>query len=87
MKECGVFEVGAFDDGVNRARFLAETAEDALGHIDVILSSTARAVRSRLRFNGNGEGRASSFTELACDASLLTGGISSQCVLSTEHWT
>ena len=48
VKEGGVLVVGALNDGINRAGLLAETAEDALGHIDVVLSSSTGAIRPRL---------------------------------------
>ena len=85
VPECGVFEVRSFDNGIDGAGFLAETTEDALGHVDVILGSTARTVRTRFRFNSNGKGRAGGLTELAGNASLLTGRVPSESMLTSEH--
>ena len=87
VKEGRVFEVGALDDGVDRAGLLAEATEDALGHVDVVLGRTARAIRSRLTLNLDGEGRTGSFAKLASDASLLTRGIPAERVLASEHRT
>src|SRR5690606_36867339 len=38
------FEVRAFDDGIHGAGLLAETAIDALRHVDVVARGAARAV-------------------------------------------
>ncbi|KAJ8552493.1 hypothetical protein ON010_g10051 [Phytophthora cinnamomi] len=44
----GELEVRALDDGVHGARLLAEAAVDALGHVDVVARSTARAISAGL---------------------------------------
>ena len=85
MQKGGVLEVGAFYDGVDGACLLAEAAENALSHIDVVLGRAARAVRSWLRLDSDGEGRARSLAQLARDATLLTGWVASEGVLTTEH--
>ena len=67
--EGGVLEVGSLDNSVNGASFLAETTEDALGHIDIVLSGSARAIGTGLGFDLDSKGGTSSFTEkvrLAC---------------------
>ena len=46
-----VLEVGTLNDRVHWARLLAEAAEDALSHIDVVARRASRAVRARLRIN------------------------------------
>ena len=60
VEEGRVLEVGTFDDCINGARLLAEAAKDALGHIDVVLSGSAGAIRPRLRLNCDREGGARS---------------------------
>ena len=85
VQECGVLVVGAFDNSVDWAGFLAETAEDALGHVDVILGRTARAIGTRLGLNGDSESRAGGFAEFAGNAALLTCGVTTEGVLTTEH--
>ena len=85
MQECRVLEVRAFDNGINWASFLAEAAEDALGHVDVILGRTARAIGTRLGLNGDSESRAGGFAEFAGNAALLTCGVTTEGVLTTEH--
>jgi len=85
VPECGVLEVRSFDDGIDGTGFLAETAEDALSHIDVILGGTARAIGTGLRFNCDGKSRAGSLTKLAGNTSLLSSGVTSESVLSSEH--
>jgi hypothetical protein len=85
VKEGCVFKIWSFYDSVYRAGFLAETAENALGHIYIIFSCSAGSVRAGLTFNCNGKGRAGSFAKLASDATLLTSRVPSKCVLTTEH--
>ena len=85
VQECGVLVVGAFDNSVDWAGFLAETAEDALGHVDVVLGSTARAIRTGLRFNGDSESWASGLAKFAGNAALFTGWVTTEGVLTTEH--
>ena len=86
VEECGVLEVGALDDGVNGAGLLAETTEDALGHVDIVLSGAARAIWPRLRLNSDSEGGASSLAQFASNAALLASWVTTESVLSTEHW-
>ena len=87
VKECGVLVVGTLDNSIDGAGLLAETAENALGHVDVVLGRAARSVRSRLRLDRDCKGRAGRLAKLASDASLLTSWVSTQGVLATEHGT
>src|SRR5687768_12547866 len=64
-------EVRALDDRIDRAGFLAETAIDALGHVDVVAGRAAAAVAARLGLDGDGLGRADRLAELAGDAALF----------------
>ena len=68
-------EIRAFNDSVDWARFLAEAAIDALGHVDVIARRAAAAVLARLGFDGDGERRADRLAQLAGDAAFLAVGI------------
>jgi len=52
-----ILEDARLDDRVDRTRLLAETAEDALGKIDVVTRGSARAVVSLFGFDGNRERR------------------------------
>ena len=54
----GVLGVGALNNGVDGAGFLAETAVDALGHVDIVTGGSARAIGTLFGFNGDGLGRA-----------------------------
>lgn len=54
----GILGVGRFNNGVNGARFLAETAVDALGHVDIVAGSATRSVSTLFGFNCDGLGRA-----------------------------
>src|SRR3546814_8744032 len=47
-----IFEVRPLDDRIDRARFLAEAAIDALGHVDVVARRAARAVPGIARIIG-----------------------------------
>ena len=87
MQECRVLKVRSLNNCVDWASFLAESTEDALGHVDIILGRTAGAVWSGLGLNCDGEGGARGFTELAGNASLLAGRVASEGVLTTEHRT
>jgi len=54
MRLGGVLEVGSFNDGVDRTRFLTESAVDALGHVDVVPGRPPAAVGPLLRLDGDG---------------------------------
>jgi hypothetical protein len=77
-------KVGALNNGVYWARFLAKSAVNALGHINIVTRRAARAIRAGLGLNGNGTGRADGFTKLAGNATLLTGFVATESVLTTE---
>ena len=85
VQEGRVLEVGALDNRIDGACLLAEAAEDALGHVDVVLGRATRTIRPWLTLNLDSEGRASCFTKLASDASLLACGVASEGVLAAEH--
>src|SRR5215471_17808599 len=78
------FEVGALDDGIDRAGLLAEAAVDALGHVDVVARGAPAAVVARLSLDGNGLRRADRLAELAGDAAFLAVGIAAQSMLAAE---
>src|SRR5574340_825343 len=79
-----VLENTGFDDGIDRAGFLAEPAEDALGEIDVIARSAASAIDALFRFDGDGERGADRFAQLAGDAAFLAVRIAAQRVQAAE---
>ena len=54
MRFGGVLKVGPFDDGIDRARLLAESTEDAFGHINIISRGAAAAICARLHLDGDG---------------------------------
>ena len=87
VQESRVLKVRSFNNGVYWASLLAETTEDALGHVDIILGRAARAVWSGLSLDSDGEGRASGLAELASYAPLLSGWVASEGMLTTEHRT
>lgn len=74
---CSVFCVGGFNDGVHGAALLAHATVNALGHVDVVPSGPPRAVFSLFGLDGDGQGGADSFTELAGDTSLFARGVPS----------
>lgn len=53
-----ILGVRAFDNGVDRAGFLAEAAVDALGHVDIVACGSAGAIGTLLSFDGDSLGRA-----------------------------
>ena len=85
VPESGVLKVGSFDNGIDGAGFLAESAEDALSHVDIILGSPSRAIGARLTFNLDCKGRAGGLAQLASNASLFTSGVATERMLTTEH--
>ena len=66
---------------------MAESTINALSHIDVIFSGAAGAIWSGLGLDCDGEGGASGLAELAGNASLLASWVTSEGMLTTEHWT
>lgn len=53
-----VLGVGRLNDGVDGARLLAETAVNALGHVDIVLGGSAGSISSLLSLDGDGLGGA-----------------------------
>lgn len=53
-----IFGVGTLHNGINRARLLAESAVDALGHVDIVAGGSARAIGTLLSLDGDGLGGA-----------------------------
>mmetsp|Transcript_41709 Transcript_41709/g.102751 ORF Transcript_41709/g.102751 Transcript_41709/m.102751 type:complete len:233 (-) Transcript_41709:112-810(-) len=80
----GVLEVRALHDGVHGARLLAEAAEDALRHVDVVARGPAAAVLPLLRLDGDGLRGAHRLAQLASNAPLLARGVPPQRVLPAE---
>lgn len=72
------------DNGIDGARLLAETAVDALCHIDIIAGGPPAAVHTLLSLNGNSLRRADGFAKLAGNAALLASWVPPQGVLATE---
>src|SRR5258708_37413273 len=71
----GEFEIGALDDGVDRAGLLAQAAIDALHHVDVVARRAARSVvAARAGLDRDRLGRADRLAELAGDAAFLAVG-------------
>src|SRR5215470_15787142 len=63
------FEVRPLDDGVDRARLLAQPAVDAFDHVYVVAGGAARAViAARTRLDGDRLGRADGLAQFAGDA-------------------
>src|SRR5215831_7901601 len=81
----GELEVRPFDDGVDRAGFLAKPAVDAFDHIDVIARGAARPViATRPRLDGDRLRRTDRLAEFAGDTALLAVGIAAQRVLAAK---
>jgi hypothetical protein len=69
---------------VNWAALLAETAVDALGHIDIVASGPPAAVHTLLGLDCDGLCRTDGFAELASNAALLACGVPSESVFASE---
>src|SRR4029077_5251213 len=79
------FEVGSLDDGIDRARLLAQTAINAFPHVDVVARRAARAIiAARSGLDGDRLRRADRFAQLAGNATLFAVGIAAQRVFATE---
>ena len=84
MRVRRVLKVGTLDDSIHGARLLAETAVDALGHVDVVPRGAPTAVLALLRFDGDGLRGADGLAKLARNAALLACGVATQGVLTAE---
>lgn len=80
----GVYRSLTLDNRVNRATLLAVATVDTFGHVDIISCRPATSVLAFLGFDGNSLGRADGFAKLAGDATLFTGGVPTEGVLTTE---
>jgi len=81
------FVVGPFHNRIHWACLGAESAVNALGHVNVVTNGSTGTVLAFLRFNCNGLGGASGFAELAGNAALLAGRITAQGMLATKART
>src|SRR5512145_719337 len=79
-----VLEDARLDDRVDRARLLAEAAENAFRKIDVVARGAARAVGPLLRLDVDRERGAHRLAQLARDAALLAVRVAAQRVQSAE---
>mmetsp|Transcript_5996 Transcript_5996/g.12035 ORF Transcript_5996/g.12035 Transcript_5996/m.12035 type:complete len:206 (+) Transcript_5996:69-686(+) len=79
-----VFIVGTLDNGIDGASFLAETAIDALGHVNIVPSGSTGSVFAFRNLNGNGLRRASRFAQLAGNATFFPRRITSKSMLTAE---
>jgi len=73
-----------FYDSVHRTALLAQTAVDALGHVNIISCRPPASIGTLFRFDCDCLGRADGLAQLAGDAALFSGGVSAEGVFSTE---
>jgi hypothetical protein len=78
------FKIRAFHNGIHRASLLTESAINTLGHVNVVASSSASTILTFLNFNRDGLSGTGSFTELASNASFLSGWVATQSMLTAE---
>src|SRR6202158_3998053 len=77
------FEIRSLDDGVDRTGLLAQTAIDALHHVDVVAHGAAGAVvAARTGLDGDRLRRTDRLAQLAGDAALLAVGVAAQRVFA-----
>eukprot|EP00307_Rebecca_sp_RCC1486_P010414 CAMPEP_0119413136 /NCGR_PEP_ID=MMETSP1335-20130426/5323_1 /TAXON_ID=259385 /ORGANISM="Chrysoculter rhomboideus, Strain RCC1486" /LENGTH=193 /DNA_ID=CAMNT_0007437915 /DNA_START=272 /DNA_END=854 /DNA_ORIENTATION=- len=79
-----ILVIRALNDRVDWTGLLAEAAEDAFGHVNVVACRASRAILTHLRLNGDSLRRADGLTELASNAPFLACWVSPECVLATE---
>jgi hypothetical protein len=72
------------NDSIYRTALLAQTAVDALRHINIVACGPPATVHALLGFDCDGLGRADGFAELAGNAALFSGWVPSQGVLASE---
>jgi hypothetical protein len=73
-----------FNNCIDRTAFLAEATIDALCHVNIISCCPSATIFSLFRFDCDCRRRTYRFAQLARDASLLAGGVSSQGMLAAE---
>jgi hypothetical protein len=66
-----VFQDVGFNDGVHRAAFFAEAAEDAFGQINIVAGGAAAAVRAYFALNSNRHRGTHGLAQFAGDAALF----------------
>lgn len=81
-----IFVVGAFNDRIDRACFLAVSAVNAFGHVDIVAGGPTGSIRSRLALNGDSSSRAGSSAQFAGNTPLLASSITPQSMLASESW-
>ena len=73
-----VFKNLGFDNGIGWAAFLAETAEDAFGQINVIARGAARAIFPPGGLDSDGHRRTDSLAQFAGNAAFLAIFVTAQ---------
>ena len=63
---------------------MAETAVDALGHVDVVFGGSPGIVGTGLGLDGDGPSGTGALTQFAGDAPFLTSGVSPQRVFPSK---
>lgn len=79
-----VLRIRALDNRIHGAALLAESAVDALGHVDVVARGAAGAVLALLGLDRDGAGGADGFAQLAGDAAFFAGRVPAQGVFAAE---
>lgn len=77
-------KVGSLNDGIDRTGFLTESTVDTLGHVNIITGGAATSISAGFGLDGNGLSGADSLAQLTGDTTLLSTGVSTQSMLSTE---
>ena len=85
VEERRILKVRSFHNCIDGAGLLAETAENALGHVNVIFGGPSRSVRPWFTFDGDRKGWTRRFTQFASNAAFFAGWVSAQSMLSSEH--
>ncbi|EDK41018.2 conserved hypothetical protein [Meyerozyma guilliermondii ATCC 6260] len=79
-----ILHIWRLHDGIHGTRFSTVATVDTLGHVNVVLVGSSQSIGTFFCLDGDGLCWANSFTQLTCNTSLFTAGVSPQSVFSSE---
>lgn len=79
-----VLRIGTLHNRIHGTALLAETAVDALGHVDIVAGRPSASIGTLFGLDGDGLSRADGLAELAGDAAFFARGVTTKGVLAAE---